>query len=56
MKPIPEQRLRDERETLKDSLSDHNAWEAGHETGEELHFLRPGRPRTPCASCGAATG
>jgi DNA-nicking Smr family endonuclease len=42
VKPVPEQRLRDERETLKDSLSDHNAWEAGHETGDELNFLRPG--------------
>jgi DNA-nicking Smr family endonuclease len=41
-KPIPEQRLRDDRETLKDSLSPGSPWDAGLETGEELCYLRKG--------------
>lgn len=41
-RPIPVQRLRDERAALRDSLSDHIAWDAGLETGEELCFLREG--------------
>ncbi|OGA22727.1 MAG: DNA mismatch repair protein MutS [Betaproteobacteria bacterium RIFCSPLOWO2_02_FULL_67_26] len=41
-RPIPAQRLRDDRETLKDSLSDHLPWDAGMETGEELSFARNG--------------
>ncbi len=41
-KPIPEQRLRDERAALADSLSDHITWDIGMETGEELAFLRNG--------------
>jgi DNA-nicking Smr family endonuclease len=40
--PIPEQRLRDDRETLKDSLSSAAPWDAGLETGEELSYLRHG--------------
>ena len=40
--PIPEQRLRDDRETLKDSLSSAGPWDAGLETGEELCHLRNG--------------
>lgn len=44
-KPIAEQRLRDERQTLIDSLSDDDPWEAGFETGEELQFLREGLSR-----------
>lgn len=40
--PIAAQRLRDNREVLNQSLSDHDAWEAGYETGDELVFLRPG--------------
>ena len=41
-RPVPEQRLRDERAALRDSLSDHVAWEIGLETGEELSFVRNG--------------
>ena len=45
LKPIPVQRLRDERAALADSLSDHIAWDIGTETGEELVFLRNGLSR-----------
>ena len=41
-RPIPAQRLRNDRETLKDSLSDHIPWDAGSETGEELSYARNG--------------
>jgi DNA-nicking Smr family endonuclease len=41
-RPVPAQRLRDEREALKESLSDQVAWEAGMETGEELSYARNG--------------
>jgi DNA-nicking Smr family endonuclease len=41
-KPVAGQRLRAERETLADSLSDYDPWDAGYDTGEELNFLRPG--------------
>ena len=44
-KPIPEQRLRDERAALADSLSDHISWDIGTETGEELVYLRTGLSR-----------
>jgi len=40
--PIPAQRMRDDRETLKDSLSHQLPWDAGMETGEELNYLRHG--------------
>jgi len=40
--PIPTQRLRDDREALRDSLSDQTGWDAGSETGEELYYLRNG--------------
>ena len=40
--PVPAQRLRDDRETLKESLSHATAWDAGIETGEELSYLRNG--------------
>lgn len=40
--PIPAQRLRDDREALKDSLSRRIPWDAGIESGEELCFLRHG--------------
>ncbi|MGH8620980.1 MAG: Smr/MutS family protein, partial [Burkholderiales bacterium] len=40
--PIPSQRLRDDRQTLEDSLSRHDPWDAGAETGEELCYLRSG--------------
>jgi len=43
-RPIPEQRLRDEREALQESLSDWTPWDAGFETGEELVYARPGVP------------
>ncbi len=42
LKPIPLQRLRDERAALADSLSDHITWDIGIETGEELVYLRNG--------------
>src|SRR3989338_3243137 len=41
-RPIPGQRLRDDKTVLQDSLSDHIPWETGLETGEELTFLRNG--------------
>jgi len=41
-KPVPTQRRRDEQAALADSLSDHIAWNADIETGEELSFLRNG--------------
>ncbi len=45
LKPIPRQRLLDEKQVLRDSLSDPiDILEAG-ETGEELFFARPGIPR-----------
>jgi DNA-nicking Smr family endonuclease len=40
--PVPHQTLRDERQALAESLSDHISWLDGLETGEELVFLRPG--------------
>jgi DNA-nicking Smr family endonuclease len=40
--PVPVQRLRDDRQVLADSLSDHIPLESGLETGEELVFLRDG--------------
>ncbi|BBP03515.1 hypothetical protein TPL01_08520 [Sulfuriferula plumbiphila] len=43
--PIPRQRIRDERQVLADSLSDHIVWEDTMETGEELVFLRTGLRR-----------
>jgi DNA-nicking Smr family endonuclease len=41
-RPIPAQRLRDDRETLEDSLSDTIPWDAGIESGDELSFARNG--------------
>lgn len=41
-RPVPAQRLRDDRETLSDSLSDHLPWEAGVESGDELLYARDG--------------
>ena len=43
--PIPAQTLLDEKQALADSLSDHDPWLSGFETGEELCFLRPGLPQ-----------
>ena len=40
--PVPAQRLRDNRQTLKDSLSHKHPWDAGAESGEELCYLRSG--------------
>ena len=40
--PVPEQRLRDDRETLEESLSPEVPWDAGLETGEELVYRRNG--------------
>ncbi|HSQ04341.1 MAG TPA: Smr/MutS family protein, partial [Burkholderiales bacterium] len=40
--PIPEQRLRDDQETLKESLGDWIPWEQGIESGEELVYARTG--------------
>jgi len=42
LRPIPEQRIRDEQAALADSLSDHITWDIGTETGEELVYLRKG--------------
>jgi len=41
-RPVAEQRLRDEREVLHESLSDRLPWEAGLEAGDELYFARNG--------------
>jgi len=41
-RPVPAQRLRDNREALKESLSSHIPWDAGMETGEELSYARNG--------------
>jgi len=41
-RPIPVQRLRDDREALADSLSDAMPWDSGIETGDELSFTRNG--------------
>jgi DNA-nicking Smr family endonuclease len=41
-RPIPRQTLRDQREVLADSLSDHVYWADSLESGEELVFLRHG--------------
>ena len=41
-RPVPVQRLLDERAALRDSLSDHIAWEVGAETGDELVYARNG--------------
>ena len=45
-KPIPLQSLRDQREVLLDSLSDHVYWADSLESGEELVFLRTGLQST----------
>ena len=42
LKPIPVQRLRDERAALADSLSDAITWDIGIETGDELVYRRNG--------------
>src|SRR5687768_16705658 len=41
-RPIPTQRLLDDRETLRDSLSDHLPWDPATETGDELTYARDG--------------
>lgn len=41
-RPIPTQRLLDDRETLRDSLSDHTSWDPATETGDELSYARNG--------------
>ena len=41
-RPIAAQRQRDDQEVLRDTLSDHPAWEQGLESGDELLFLRNG--------------
>lgn len=43
-RPVPAQRLRDERAALAESLDVVFDWESGLGTGEELEFLRPGLP------------
>ncbi len=40
--PAAQQRVRNERAVLDESLSDIDPWEAGFEAGEELNFLREG--------------
>ena len=44
-RPVAEQRLRDERAALADSLSDPVTWDVETETGEELVYLRHGLSR-----------
>lgn len=44
-KPLPYQRLRDEREALADSLNDHLGADALLETGEALAYVRNGVSR-----------
>ena len=56
IKPVPLQRLRDERAALADSLSDHITWDIGTETGEELVFLRNGLSPQTLKNCAADTG
>jgi DNA-nicking Smr family endonuclease len=41
-RPVPAQRLRDDSETLRESLSDQVPWDAGLETGDELSYARNG--------------
>lgn len=41
-RPIPEQRLRDDRAALQDSLDENVARDVGLETGDELSFARNG--------------
>jgi DNA-nicking Smr family endonuclease len=41
-RPVPTQRLLDDLETLRDSLSDSLPWDPATETGEELSFARDG--------------
>ncbi|HET9414115.1 MAG TPA: Smr/MutS family protein, partial [Pseudolabrys sp.] len=41
-RPVPAQRLRDNQEALKDSLSDPIPWDAGVEAGDELSYARNG--------------
>src|SRR5262245_35553279 len=43
--PVAQQRLKDDLEALRDSLSEGEASEAGLEAGEELAYLRPGLSR-----------
>jgi DNA-nicking Smr family endonuclease len=43
-KPIARQRLRDERQVMRDALQDPFDWDAAVATGEELLFVRPGVP------------
>lgn len=40
--PIPAQRLRDDRQTLEESLSNQDPWDSGIETGEELSYVSNG--------------
>ena len=40
--PVPEQRMRDDRGVLDDSLSDSIPWDTGIETGDELSYARNG--------------
>src|SRR5689334_11920271 len=42
LKPLPLQRMRDERAALADSLGDPIHWDVGMETGEELVYVRSG--------------
>lgn len=44
--PYPARTRQDEEQVLIDSLSDHDVWEAGFESGEELSFLRQSMPST----------
>lgn len=41
-RPLPVQRMLDERAALRESLGGHSDWEMGLDTGEELSFVRHG--------------
>jgi len=42
--PLPLQRIRDDREVLRESLTDRAQPDTGTETGDELLYVRPGVP------------
>src|SRR5690606_10839066 len=41
-RPVPAQRLRDERAVLRESLAERSPWDSGSESGEELYYTRDG--------------
>lgn len=45
-RPLAAQRRLDDEAVPQESLSDHTAWDAGYETGDELAYLRSGMNST----------